>query len=68
MRLATIGFARKSAERFFGLLREHGVTCLVDVRLRPKGQLSGFARGSDLPFLGRELAGGDYRHLPQLAR
>jgi len=66
-RLDTIGFTKKSAERFFGLLREHGVDRLVDIRLHPDGQLSGFARKSDLPYLLRELAGCDYRHLPLLA-
>lgn len=67
MRLYTIGFTRKTAERFFGLLREHGVGRLVDVRLRPDGQLAGFARRADLPYFLTHLAACDYRHLPSLA-
>ncbi len=67
MRLLTIGFTKKSAERFFTLLRDHGVTCLVDTRLHPGGQLAGFARGDDLPYLTRELAHCDYLPLPILA-
>jgi uncharacterized protein (DUF488 family) len=67
VRLYTIGFTQKSAERFFTLLREHGVQRLVDIRLRPDGQLSGFAKGGDLAFFLRELAGCDYIHRPELA-
>jgi hypothetical protein len=48
MKLYAIGFTQKPAERFFALLREHGVERVVDIRLKPGGQLSGFAKGSDL--------------------
>ena len=67
MRLYTIGFTRKPAERFFGLLREHGVERLVDIRLHPDGQLAGFAKRADLPFFLDRLAGCDYRHVVDLA-
>jgi uncharacterized protein (DUF488 family) len=66
-KIYTIGFSGKSAERFFGLLAEHGVDRLVDIRLRPDGQLSGFAKRGDLPYFLRELAGCDYVHVPELA-
>ena len=49
MRLYTIGFTQKPAERFFGLLAEAGVGRLLDIRLRPGGQLAGFANRRDLP-------------------
>lgn len=62
MKIATIGFTKKRAETFFGLLRGAGVTALVDTRLRPDSQLSGFARGVDLPYFCRELAGCAYLH------
>jgi len=65
--LYTIGFTQKSAERFFTLLRENGVQRLVDTRLNPGGQLSGFAKGSDLAWFLPELIGCAYTHLPQLA-
>jgi uncharacterized protein (DUF488 family) len=65
--LYTIGFTGKPAERFFGLLREHGVGRVVDIRLRPDGQLSGFAKRTDLRYFLANLADCDYRHLPQLA-
>jgi uncharacterized protein (DUF488 family) len=67
MNLYTIGFTQKSAERFFTLLAENGVERVVDIRLSPGGQLSGFAKGSDLPWLLQRLNGCEYTHLPELA-
>ena len=67
MRLYTIGFTRKSAARFFSLLATHGVERVVDIRLKPGGQLSGFAKGSDLAWFLRQLNDCGYVHLPALA-
>lgn len=67
MKLYTIGFTQKPAERFFALLRDNGVQRLVDIRVHPGGQLSGFAKQDDLRYFLRVLAGCDYIHLPQLA-
>lgn len=67
MELFTIGFTQKPAQRFFGLLQEHRVNLLIDVRLHPGGQLAGFAKQGDLPYFLRALAGCDYQHLPLLA-
>jgi uncharacterized protein (DUF488 family) len=68
MKLYTIGFTQKSAEQFFGLLRNNDIGRLVDIRINPHGQLSGFAKKEDLPFFLRELANGcDYIHMPMLA-
>lgn len=67
MNLYTIGFTQKPASRFFTLLREAGVQRLVDTRLNPGGQLSGFAKGSDLAWFLQQLNGCAYEHLPQLA-
>jgi uncharacterized protein (DUF488 family) len=63
----TVGFAGKTAETFFGTLKRAGVRRVVDIRLRPNGGLSLFARGTDLPFLLRELCGAEYAREPQLA-
>lgn len=46
----TIGFTEKSAEEFFGMLKNAGVKRVIDVRLCPSTQLSGFARKKDLAF------------------
>jgi len=45
MTLYTIGFTKKSAEQFFGLLRNNHVKQLVDVRISNGSQLAGFAKG-----------------------
>lgn len=65
--LATIGFTKKSAERFFTLLAEAGVRRVVDVRLNNTGQLAGFSKRDDLQYFLRVFAGIDYVHLPELA-
>ena len=44
MRILTIGFTRKSAERFFEMLRTAGAKRVVDVRLNNVSQLAGFAK------------------------
>lgn len=67
MNLHTIGFTKKSAETFFALLRDSGARRVVDVRLNPGGQLSGFAKQDDLAYFLRELCGMDYVHMPDLA-
>jgi uncharacterized protein (DUF488 family) len=68
MKLYTIGFTQKSAEGFFNLLRQNGVRRVVDIRLRPSGQLAGFARKEDLPYFLEHLANScGYVHLPELA-
>ena len=67
MKLFTIGFTEKSAEKFFGLLTDNKVDVVVDIRLRPDGQLSGFAKRGDLPYFLRALADADYVHLPILS-
>lgn len=68
MKLYTIGFTHKSAQEFFRLLSENGIQRLVDIRLRPSGQLAGFARKEDLPYFLEHLAKGcQYVHMPELA-
>lgn len=67
MKLYTIGFTQKSAQHFFDLLHQHGVGCVLDTRLHPGGQLSGFAKQEDLRYFLSRLVGCDYRHLSVLA-
>lgn len=67
MRLFTIGFTKKTAAKFFGLLRASGAKRVVDVRLNNVSQLAGFAKKDDLAFFAKELAGMDYVHAPELA-
>ncbi|MEJ2187447.1 MAG: DUF488 domain-containing protein [Gemmatimonadota bacterium] len=65
--LFTIGFTKKSAERFFTLLRDAGVRRVLDVRLNNSSQLAGFAKQDDLRFFLREIGGIDYVYLTELA-
>lgn len=67
MRLYTIGFTQKSAEQFFCLLRDSHVRVVVDTRLKPDSQLSGFAKGRDLPYFLKHLIGCDYRYMSEMA-
>ena len=67
MKLLTIGFTRKSAERFFGLLRAAGAKRVVDVRLNNVSQLAGFAKKNDLAYFLREICAVEYVHRPELA-
>jgi uncharacterized protein (DUF488 family) len=55
----------KGIDHLFDLMQ---VEMLVDIRLRPGGQLAGFAKQEDLPYFLDRLAGGcQYLHLPELA-
>ena len=68
MKLYTIGFTQKTAEEFFGLLKDNHMRRLADIRLRPDGQLAGFAKKDDLPyFLANLVDGCQYVHLPLLS-
>ena len=62
IKLYTIGFTGKSAEKFFSLLKNAGVKRIVDIRLNNKSQLAGWAKGSDLPFFAKELGNISYEH------
>ena len=67
MKLYTIGFTKKSAEKFFGLIGEAQVSTLVDVRLNNVSQLAGFAKRDDLVFFLQRICGVSYAHRLDLA-
>lgn len=67
MKLFTIGFTKKSAEKFFSSLQTAGVRRLVDVRLNNVSQLAGFTKKEDLKYFTKSICGIDYKHLPELA-
>ncbi len=67
IKLFTIGFAGKSAENFFNLLRNAGVRKVVDTRINNVSQLAGFAKGADLRFFVKEIGDMDYEHKVDLA-
>jgi len=61
LEIFTIGFGQKSLKSFIQLLKEAGVTKVIDVRLNNTSQLSGFAKKDDLQFI-LELVGINYEH------
>src|SRR3989442_11883174 len=65
-RMFTIGFTQKSMREFAELLRSAKISRLVDIRLRPVSQYSGFAKKDDLEFL-LEMLGIQYIHSKDLA-
>ncbi|MDN3220724.1 DUF488 domain-containing protein [Pseudomonas nunensis] len=67
MKIFTIGFTEKKAERFFSLIQLSGAKRVVDVRLNNSSQLSAFAKKDDLKYFLKELCDVDYVHLPDLA-
>jgi len=67
MRLFTIGFTKKSAEEFFTILQNTGVSRIVDVRLNNTSQIAGFAKARDLKYFLHAIAKIDYVHLPDFA-
>jgi uncharacterized protein (DUF488 family) len=50
MDLFTIGFTKKSAKDFFGILERNGVARVIDVRLNNTSQLAGFTKANDLRY------------------
>ena len=67
IKINTIGFTQKSAEKFFNLLNKSEVKLLIDVRINNISQLSGFAKKNDLQFFLKELCNIEYQHMPELA-
>jgi uncharacterized protein (DUF488 family) len=67
VRVFTIGFTRKTADVFFGLLQASGARRMVDVRLNNVSQLAGFAKKKDLRYFLKQICAMEYVHLPELA-
>jgi len=67
MKIFTIGFTNKKAERFFEGLRRAGVKRVVDVRLNNISQLAGFTKKDDLNYFLRTIGHIEYVHVPDLA-
>ncbi len=63
----TIGFTKKGAKTFFGLLEDADIQRLLDVRINNRSQLAGFAKRNDLKFFLEELLDADYDHRETLA-
>jgi uncharacterized protein (DUF488 family) len=62
IKLYTIGFTGKPAEKFFNLLRDAKVQKLVDTRINNVSQLAAFAKSPDLQFFAKEIGNMSYEH------
>ena len=67
MKLSTIGFTKKTAQRFFDLIKDSGARKVVDVRVNNVSQLAGFAKRDDLKFFLQEICNVEYVHVVDLA-
>jgi len=67
MRIYTMGFTKKPARRFFGLLQEAGPRRVIDVRLNNLSQLAGFTKKDDLEYFLEVICHIGYEHLLILA-
>ena len=67
IKIYTIGFTKKGAGTFFGLLMSNPIKKVLDIRLNNVSQLAGFSKKDDLKYFLRELCNIDYVHLPELA-
>ncbi len=65
--LHSIGFTQKTAEQFFQLLLDAGITKLVDIRENRVGQLQGFARYPDIVYFLQKIVGAEYVYEPAFA-
>lgn len=66
-KLHTIGFTKKSANTFFGLLKTNSIKKLIDTRLNNTGQLSGFAKRDDLAYFCKTILSTEYIHWAESA-
>jgi uncharacterized protein (DUF488 family) len=67
IKLFTVGFTKKNAEKFFDILKASGVIRIIDIRLRNVSQLAGFAKRDDLRYFLKTICDIDYIHKLELA-
>lgn len=60
----TIGFTKKNAENFFGLIKNNNIKLLVDIRLNNQSQLAGFTKKNDLIYFLKTICECSYVHKP----
>ncbi len=59
-KIFTIGFTKKTAQVFFGLLEKNKVNTILDIRLNNTSQLAGFSKFPDIKYFLDELCAIDY--------
>lgn len=58
----TIGFTKKNAEQFFGLLETNNINLVLDIRLNNTSQLAGFAKYPDIKYFLKRISDIEYIH------
>lgn len=67
MKIYTIGFTKKTAQKFFELLKRSNIDTVVDVRLNNTSQLAAFAKFPDIEYFLREICNTKYIHDSEFA-
>lgn len=67
MNLFTIGYTKKSAEKFFGIISDSKIEIVADVRLYNSTQLAGFSKSADLQYFLKKICNCNYIALKRLA-
>ena len=67
IKIFTIGFTKKKAEKFFAELYNADVKLIIDIRLNNVSQLAGFAKRDDLCYFLKTICHIDYIHITELA-
>jgi uncharacterized protein (DUF488 family) len=65
--LYTIGFTKKTAEKFFDTLVNSGVKQIIDTRLNNSSQLAGFTKRADLEYFLHKIGNIQYIHILDMA-
>ena len=67
LELFTIGYTKKSAEKFFRIISDNKIEIVADVRLYNSTQLAGFSKSADLQYFLKKICDCSYIALKQLA-
>lgn len=67
MEVYTAGFTKWLAKDFFEKLNTFKINKLIDIRLRPNSQLSGFSREVNFSYFLKKLSNVEYEHQKNLA-
>ncbi|HUV79613.1 MAG TPA: DUF488 domain-containing protein [Candidatus Bathyarchaeia archaeon] len=63
IKLYTIGFTKKSAKKFFEILKKNNVEKIIDIRLNNTSQLAGFTKMEDFKYFLNEIGDIKYIHM-----
>ena len=62
MAIYTIGFTKKTAEKFFETIKDAKIDVVIDIRLNNTSQLASFAKFPDIQYFLKQLSNCGYIH------